>query len=254
MWRVLNPVAATVYLFILATQPASGQTNAKSPCAAATSTNVVSGNKIAELLKKDDFKKNDLETTVEYTTRIAPTIAAFRALSVSARGELFVQVHMRPAYLKYNADTEKMVISNIGGVLVRDTDESISVYWREQDAGGYEATNAFGARLNIAKRTAEAIYITAPKMSLTNMIARKDIQFVMPRSEATSPETNLIIAVALRLKAPYFISQESRTKPTIDFPYDYAVSKKLIYADILCAVLINRLANKTIRIFAISQL
>lgn len=240
---------------VLFTGPVLAESIAEQPTCTFASSTMVDPTKLVEELKKADLKKGEFETTAEFKQRTAGALKDVAKLADPV-GLIAIPVAITPSHFRYDADKERMAVApDFGGIVDRDSfSGSITLRSSRVETGTYEASNAFGARIQVVKGTGQNIKITGPKTSVEAITAKRRIEFALPRASAPMAKLYVTLLFMVKLKPPYFTSEQMRMTPRVDAPFDYVIDQDLIHADVRCVVLYDRQANKVIRSLSLSQL
>jgi hypothetical protein len=212
---------------------------------------------VANILRSGDFKKNEFETSAEFSKRTSGKVAEVNQLiAKTGAPSLIFGARIPEKNLKYDADRGIMKIGDFlgGGVLQRNSSsDAIIVSYSEVAVGSYEASNAFGARATVSRREASELTVTSRKPA-DAVFNAKPIDVPVPREEARDSKESIGVVFSAKLKSPYFTTGGHHLEPKIDFLFDYTIKTETIVADVYCAAFYNAATGRIIQMVALSRI
>jgi hypothetical protein len=207
-------------------------------------------------LEKIPSYKDEFETSEAFATR--------RAASLSLLPKV-VAIEFPVGELRYDADAQQFWVGtrDIGDGQavpyyfnsdVSNVNQNLDIAWMTTEyVGDYEATNAFGVRKLV--RTSNIDYRVLferkiderlqenPTLFLAAASRRDDfdrlMKIPMGTEEARKAQGNFRGAAVVRIQPPYNDSSNGRQAPTVDSPTDTFISARVVFADILCVVILD---------------
>lgn len=203
---------------------------------------------IVDVLKKSKVKKDEFETTLEFTQRIQSTLGSiFVADKPLAEQKYFVNSDRTSAV--YDADKG---VLRVYGSLRQSTKVSESIQYaetvivktRSADSSEYRGQNNLGASTKVKKYRDNICGVAFVNLSpVTDLEWMSKIEFALPAEAARQAKGNIAIVYMARLTAPLLVEYRQYIAPTMSSPSDILVTGDALVARLEHFFVINRVTG-----------
>lgn len=201
------------------------------------------------------FLKGEFENTKQFQKRISSFQSPPFIKNLNNNGEFAFRVI--PFSPTYNADLQEFAVtfnteSQVRELEKYDTGEYLSYFdvevlvikSLEGERGSYSASNAFGATVQVEKKSKEVLGIILgdalqrPK-ELKQHLLYEGLKLHIPSEKAEDVKENINLLIIMKPEIPITEYMHETHTPTIDYPYSESIRLKLIVGHVVGAWLYN---------------
>lgn len=185
-------------------------------------------------------EKSEFESTAQYRERLRQTNTNTPLVGTLSLDSTYAfRITSSQIETKYDADAQQLTITiRIGPVVSNDPRMKTNKILRRLEIlhdvvseRAYEATNAFGAKMNVQSTLVDSYNVALSGLQVPNGFDETSLAISLPPQEAMRAKPNVagLVAVKLDPRPPYFTAEEtSYGRATYEFPYEYTTNSRYI--------------------------